>query len=199
MTVTNDSNITAGALLTASNQLPFSVIVDNTTKPTVTIGVYTSGGPIVQNAEMLCYKESSPFYYFTIDLKDIINSIFDNIDDELQAEWTWKEMRNWIEDVTLTYLVEDGVNSPIFKTISFTVVNSATQINNDNRLCTSSAHYYDIDQTEKLFVGEHNVGYAYVIVGNGDTVSTSVLEQSFFVDSDDVYFTDSTDDYLIEI
>lgn len=199
MTVTNDSNITNNALLTAANQLPFSLIVDNTAPVRAKISLYANGGYLVQNAEMLCYKTIAPFYYFTIDIRDIVNSLFDNIDDEIQAEWTWKEMTNWIYDVTLSYTVFDGINPDATGSIAFTVLNSATQINNDNRICADNTNYYDLDQYEKIYAGEQNIGYAYVITSNGDSVSTSIQDKNFFVDGDDNYFVNAFDEYEYEI
>ena len=199
MVITNTSNITSGALLTAANQLPFSLIVDSAQPVVAYISLYANGGYLVQNAEMLCYKRQSPFYHFTIDIRDIINTLFVNLDDELQAEWTWKNMQDWIYDVTLTYVVKDNINPDETGSITFTVLNSATQMNNDSRICDEDDNYYNMNQYEKIFVGEHNIGYAYVITALGDEVSTSQQEKSFFVDSDDIYFTSSDDDYEFEI
>lgn len=199
MTITNNSNITDGALLTASNQLPFSIIVDSALPVIAYISLYANGAYLVQNAEMLCYRSQSPFYHFTIDLKDVINTLFENIDDELQAEWTWKNMQDWIYDVELTYTVSDGVNADETGKIDFTVLNSSTQMNNDSRICAVDTNYYDIDQYEKIYVGEHNIGYAYVITALGDEVTTSQQEKMFFVDSDDIYFVSEFDDYEYEI
>jgi len=199
MTVTNNSNITQGALLTAANQLPFSLIVDNTAPVRAYISLYANGGYLVQNAEMLCYKAAPPIFYFTIDIKDIVNSLFDDLDDELQGEWSWKDMQNWIYDVTLTYTVKDGINPDATGTIVFTVLNGATQINNDSRLCLTSADYLDANTYEKIYVGEHNLGYAYVITPASMTVSTSEQPNEYFVDSDDIYFVSTDDEFLYEI
>lgn len=199
MTITNISNITEGALLTGANQMPFSIVVDNQQAPRAYISLQCDGNYLVENAELLCYDVRAPFFYFTIDIKDIVNSLFEDLDDTLQGEWSWQSMEDWIYDVTLTLTVTDGVNPDETRTIVFTVLNSATQINNDSRICLADTEYYDIDQNETLFVGEHNIGYAYVITALNDEVTTSRAEREYFVDSDDIYFTNYEDDYLYEI
>lgn len=199
MTITNISNITEGALLTGANQMPFSIVVDNQQAPRAYISLQCDGNYLVENAELLCYDVRAPFFYFTIDIKDIVSSLFEDLDDTSQGEWSWQSMEDWIYDVTLTLTVTDGVNPDETRTIVFTVLNSATQINNDSRICVTDTEYYDIDQNETLFVGEHNIGYAYVITALGDEVTTSRAEREYFVDSDDIYFTNYEDDYLYEI
>lgn len=198
MTVTNLSNITQHALVTGANQVPFTLRVDSQQVPKALVTLRVGTDYLVQNAEMICFRRQAPFYYFNIDLADIINTLFTKVDDELQAEWSWKSMDDWIYDVELIWTVTNGVDADVTDTILFTIVNSATQINNDNQICDVPANCHNIDQYDKLFVGEHNIGYAYVIVPVTEEVSTSQQSRDYFIDSDDYYFTNKDDYYLYE-
>lgn len=199
MTVTNLTNIKTGALIAAANPIPFTLSVDSQQQCSVTLTVKNGNTTIASDLEMLNFRTIAPIYYFTIDLKDIISTLFiKSLNDETQTAWEWRNMLDNIYDVTIVATVSNGVDANIVETITFAAINLSKQISNDILICSSPDEIYDIDQYEKLFAGYDNLGYAYILSAADDNVSTFEENVFYFVDSDDIFFIDGNDKMTFE-
>lgn len=197
--ITNTSKIKDNALVKTANQTPFTLTVDTQHKPTVTLSISVGGATVASDLEMMCYKESAPYYYFLIDLKDFLSSLFvDDIDDETQSEWNWKDMDELLEDVTLDVTSSNGVDEDETLSVTFTALDSAAQFGDDIMVVGDPDDIYDLDQSETLYVGLDNIGYAYVLTKASDNVSTSQEDNVYFIDSDDYFLTGSNDELTFE-
>lgn len=189
ITITNISNIKNDSLIAVQNQLPLTIIVDSQTTPTVVVSVSNNGNIIAQNLEMINYQTRTPFYYFTMDLKDIVCSLFNNLDDTLQSAWTWQTMTDSLYDITITISVTNTGGESNSQIIEFTAFNMAKQFGNNSEICDLPDNVYNLDQDETIYVGIDNIGYAYVLSKAQDEVSTSIYRRAYFIDSDDDLFT----------
>ena len=196
ITITNISNIKNDSLIAAQNQLPLTLVVDSQSLPVVTISVSSGGNYIAQNLEMINYQTRSPFFYFTIDIKDIVCTLFDNLDDSLQSAWNWQTMVDSMYDIDIVVTATNIGGESANLSIGFTVVNIAKQFGNSSTICESPDELYDLDQDEYIYAGADNLGYAYVISKAEDDVSTSIERRNYFIDSDDFLFTVEDDEKM---
>lgn len=197
ITISNISNIKNDALVAVSNQLPLTLVVDSQTVPTVVVSVSSNGNIIAQNLEMINYQTRTPFYYFTMDLKDIVSTLFvETLDDSLQSAWSWQNMIDCLFDVTLTISASNTGGDTATQTIEFTAINIAKQFGSSSTICESPDEILDLDQSDLIYAGVDNIGYAYVISRNQDDVSTSIYRRAYFVDSDDFLFTVEDNDKM---
>lgn len=197
MTITNISNIKNDALIAVANQLPLTLVIDSQTTPTVVVSISSNGNTIAQNLEMINYKTQAPFYYFTMDIKDIVSTLFvETLEDSLQSAWTWQNMINSLFDIRIVINASNTANETASQTIDFTAINIAKQFGSSSTICESPNAIDELEQDDVIYVGYDNLGYAYVLSKNTDEVSTSIERLAYFIDSDDFLFTVEDNDKM---
>lgn len=199
MTITNLSEITDEALIAAANPVPFTIVVDSQQSTTVTISIaYEGGDTIASGMEMLNYKTEGTFRYFTCDLRTLLQSTFDTFDDELQGAFSWKNMSNMLNDITLTAVATNTASETATLEIDFTIANVAKQFAESIVLCENPADIYNTCEMETIYTGKDNIGYIYVLTNTTDRIGLTEDSALFFCDYDDIYFCDYNDNLFFE-
>ena len=199
MTITNISKLKNNALIAAANPVPFNLVVDSQQPATVLLTLtYTDGPTIATGLEMLKHKTDGTFQYFTCDLQTILQSTFDNIDDDTQGAFSWKNMHDMVHDITLHATVTNTASEVAVLTLDFTIANISRQFEDDITICDSPEHIYDTCEMETIYVGKDNLGYIYVFSNTADRLGLTEDSALYFCDYDDVYFCDYNDNLFYE-
>lgn len=199
MTITNLSKIKNNSLIAVANPVPFNLVVDSQQSATVILTLtYGGGQTIASGLEMLKYKTTGTFQYFTCDLRTLLQSTFDNIDDDTQGAFSWKNMSDMLNDVTLTATVTNTASETAVLTLDFTIANISRQFEDDIMICDTPEHIYDTCEMETIYAGKDNLGYIYVFSNTTDRLGLTEDDTLYFCDYDDVYFCDYNDSLFYE-
>lgn len=201
MVLTNLSVIKEDSLIAVANPVPFSIVVDSQQPATVVLNIYKGNSNtnlLVGGIEMLKYRSSAPFQYFTCDLRDILSLAFENLDDVLQGAFSWQDMNDFIQDIYMEINITNTANETLSTHIGFTIANVSRQYGESILICDSPDNIYDTCKLEKIYVGVNNIGYIYVYTNSTDQISMTEDNNNYFVDSDDIYFTDYNDSLFFE-
>ena len=200
MIITNISSIKNGALIAASNQVPFTVVVDSQQATSAILTVYYGDRTtvIASGVELLKYKTEGTFQYFTCDLKSILQSTFTEFDDDLQGAFSWKTMGNMLHDIYMVLDVTNTGGESGAIALDFTIANVARQFSEDLVICDSPDNVYNTCEMETIYTGKNNIGYIYVFTNTTDRIGLTEDSKQYFVDYDDAYFVDYNDTLFFE-
>ena len=200
MIITNISSIKNGALIAASNQVPFTVVVDSQQSASAMLTVYYGDRTtvIASGVELLKYKTEGTFQYFTCDLKSILQSTFTEFDDDLQGAFSWKTMGNMLHDIYMVLDVTNTGGESGAIALDFTIANVARQFSEDLVICDSPDNVYNTCEMETIYRGKNNIGYIYVFTNTTDRIGLTEDSKQYFVDYDDAYFVDYNDTLFFE-
>ena len=200
MNITNISSIKNGALIAASNQVPFTVVVDSQQATSAILTVYYGDRTtvIASGIELLKYKTEGTFQYFTCDLKSILQSTFTEFDDDLQGAFSWKTMGNMLHDIYMVLDVTNTGGESGAIALDFTIANVARQFSEDLVICDSPDNVYNTCEMETIYTGKNNIGYIYVFTNTTDRIGLTEDSKQYFVDYDDAYFVDYNDTLFFE-
>ena len=200
MNITNISSIKNGALIAASNQVPFTVVVDSQQATSAILTVYYGDRTtvIASGIELLKYKTEGTFQYFTCDLKSILQSTFTEFDDDLQGAFSWKTMGNMLHDIYMVLDVTNTGGESGAIALDFTIANVARQFSEDLVICDSPDNVYNTCEMETVYTGKNNIGYIYVFTNTTDRIGLTEDSKQYFVDYDDAYFVDYNDTLFFE-
>ena len=200
MIITNISSIKNGALIAASNQVPFTVVVDSQQATSAILTVYYGDRTtvIASGIELLKYKTEGTFQYFTCDLKSILQSTFTEFDDDLQGAFSWKTMGNMLNDIYMVLDVTNTGGESGAIALDFTIANVARQFSEDLVICDSPDNVYNTCEMETIYTGKNNIGYIYVFTNTTDRIGLTEDSKQYFVDYDDAYFVDYNDTLFFE-
>ena len=207
MVITNQSDFgNQGKLITSQNPIYMDIVVESSYKPTLTAEIKYRVLPnetfvlkTITTIELLNYKTNGNFYYFTADIKDIVNTLFvDGLDDRTISPDTFEELTDNIFDIYVDVTASNGVDVDITDGYSFTVLNSAVQFGESNIISNNRATVIQDTINEKVYAGNGNVFYLYCITASYLTPTLTPFDENILIDSDSSILTSNDDEILTE-
>lgn len=194
------------SLVTSSNPICLHFVVNSPYQPTMVANIKYRVLPNVAyvvrsiaEIELLNYKTEGSYYYFTADIRDIVNTLFtDNLDDKTISPDTFEELTDNIFDISVEFTVSNGVDADITDSCTFTVLNSAVQFGQSNIISSNRSSVAQNTTNETVYAGNGNVFYLYCITSNLDVPTLTPFAENILIDSDTSILTSNENEILTE-